>query len=85
MKYKNAAEILPEHLVQEIQLYIDGSLLYIPKSSVKKSWGTNTGAKSFFRKRNDEIKKMFLAGCSIAELSKKYGLADSTIKKIVYR
>lgn len=30
MKYVNAAEILPEHLLKELQTYIDGDVLYIP-------------------------------------------------------
>ena len=85
MKYKNAAEFLPERLLREIQSYIDGDLLYIPKSSSKKQWGTVSGAKSFYRDRNQEIKRLFRKGWSIADLSKEYGLADSTIKKIIYR
>jgi septum formation topological specificity factor MinE len=30
MKYRNAAEILPENLLEEIQKYVKGDLLYIP-------------------------------------------------------
>lgn len=33
MNYINAAEILPENLIKEIQTYIDGVVLYIPKTS----------------------------------------------------
>ena len=40
MKYINAAEILPEKLLREIQTYIDGDVLYIPKTSAKKVWGS---------------------------------------------
>lgn len=32
MKYVNAAEILPDKLLKELQGYIDGELLYIPKA-----------------------------------------------------
>lgn len=38
MKYINAAEILPEKLLRELQTYADGELLYIPKASAKKEW-----------------------------------------------
>ena len=31
MKYINAAEVLPETLLKELQSYVDGELLYIPK------------------------------------------------------
>ena len=34
--------------------------------------------------RNKEIQKMFKEGCSIEELTEQYGLAYSTIKKIIY-
>lgn len=33
MNYINAAEILPENLIKEIQTYIDGVVLYIPKTN----------------------------------------------------
>lgn len=39
MKYKNAAEILPSELLREIQGYIEGELLYIPRSEAKQGWG----------------------------------------------
>ena len=45
MKYINAAEILPEELLKEIQTYIDGGVLYIPNTSVKKGWGSASGSR----------------------------------------
>lgn len=84
MKYVNAAEILPEQLLKELQSYIDGRVLYIPKASAKKEWGTASGARTFYQERNKEIQKMFKEGCSIEELTEQYGLAYSTIKKIIY-
>ena len=35
MKYKNAGEILPPHLVEEIQKYVQGVFLYVPKKDKK--------------------------------------------------
>ncbi len=84
MKYINAAEILPEQLLEELQTYIDGSVLYIPKVSTKKEWGTMSGARTFYQERNREIQKRFNEGYSIDILSEQYGLAYSTIKKIIY-
>lgn len=84
MKYKNAAEILPEGLLKELQGYIEGEILYIPKSSAKKQWGTTTGSRLFYSERNEEIQKYYKEGYSIDALAKRYGLADSTIKKIIY-
>ncbi len=84
MKYINAAEILPEKLLREIQMYIDGDVLYIPKISAKKEWGSVSGSREFYQKRNKEIQFLFKNGYSIEALSKRYGLAHSTLQKIVY-
>ena len=84
MKYINAAEILPEKLLKEIQTYIDGDMLYIPKTSAKKEWGSVSGSREFYQKRNKEIQLLFKNGYSIDTLSKQYGLAHSTLKKIIY-
>lgn len=84
MKYVNAAEILPERLLRELQTYIDGELLYIPKSSTKKEWGTASGSRAFYQERNKEIQRLYREGVSIDTLMKQYSLAHSTIKKIVY-
>lgn len=84
MKYINAAEILPEKLLKEIQMYIDGGVLYIPKTSAKKKWGSVSGSRRFYQKRNKEIQFLYKKGYSLEALSKQYGLAYSTLKKIVY-
>lgn len=84
MKYVNAAEILPKQLLKELQTYIDGSVLYVPKVSTKKGWGTTSGARTFYQERNREIQKRFKEGYSIDVLTAQYGLAYSTIKKIIY-
>ena len=85
MKYINAAEVLPETLLKELQSYVDGELLYIPKVSAKKEWGTANGSRLFYEDRNKEIRKLFQEGCSVDLLSEQYGLAYSTIKNIIYR
>lgn len=84
MKYINAAEILPEPLLKEIQTYVNGEMLYIPKTSSKKEWGAVNGSRAFYQERNQEIQRLFQLGVSIETLAKQYGLAYSTIKKIVY-
>ena len=84
MKYVNAAEILPEQLLREIQTYIAGEVMYIPKSSTKKQWGTVSGSRAYYQERNAEIQSLYKEGYSLTALSQKYGLAYSTIRKIVY-
>ena len=85
MRYKNAAEILPSRLLQEVQCYIEGELLYIPKSQGKQEWGAVSGSKEFYLERNCQIKALFREGRSIEELTKKYGLSSSTVKNIIYQ
>lgn len=85
MKYINAAEILPEKLLKELQTYIEGEVLYIPKTSTKKQWGSVNGSRLFYLERNKEIQRLYKEGHSIDALAKRYGLAYSTIKKIIYR
>lgn len=85
MKYMNAAEILPSGLLQEIQYYIEGELLYIPKSESKQEWGAVSGSKRFYSERNSRIRELFYGGMPVEELAEKFGLSDSTIKKIIYQ
>lgn len=85
MKYTNAAEILPSGLLQEIQSYIEGELLYIPKSESKQEWGAVSGSKRFYSERNSRIRELFYGGMSVEELAEKFGLSGSTIKKIIYQ
>lgn len=84
MKYVNAAEILPEKLLGELQTYIEGDVLYIPRKMSKKEWGTVSGSRAFYRERNREIQRLYREGCSMETLARQYGLAYSTIRKIIY-
>jgi len=84
MKYKNAAEILPEQLLKELQTYIDGDVIYIPKASVKRQWGSVSGSRLFYENRNAEMRRLYREGHSIEMLAERYGLAYSTVRKIIY-
>lgn len=84
MRYQNAAEILPERLLRELQTYLDGELLYVPRASTKKDWGADSGSRAFYRERNQEIRRLYREGVSMETLAKRYRLAESTIKKIIY-
>lgn len=85
MKYQNAAEILPERLLKELQEYMNGELLYIPRADKKRGWGAESGSRRYYTERNEEIRRLFRSGVPISQLSKRYGLAGSTIKKIIYQ
>ena len=46
MKYKNASSLLPAALVEQLQDYLQGEYLYIPKKEDQhKSWGDQTGSR----------------------------------------
>lgn len=85
MKYVNADIIFPEELLNEIQKYIDGGLVYVPKSKgLRKKWGENSGIRKVLNLRNDEIRQKYFGGDTIDQLSDRYCLSCDTIKKIVY-
>lgn len=85
MYYKNATNILPEKLLIEVQKYIQGSTLYIPKQeAVRKKWGTVNGGLQVIEQRNQSIRERFVDGNSIPKLAEEYFLSVETIKKIVY-
>lgn len=84
MSYKKGAEVLPAHLLQEVQKYIDGGLVYIPKRSKKVGWGCLSGIRKSIDKRNDRILRLYTEGYSIEYLAQKYFLSQESIKKIIY-
>ena len=86
MKYKNASEILPDKLLKEIQKYISGDVLYVPAEGKRKKWGSDTGARTYYEQRNEDIReKYFGQKMSIDQLCDEYNLSEETIKKIIYR
>ena len=85
MKYINANKVLPEKLIEEIQKYVQGATLYIPKPETDyMKWGTSSGGRGILDRRNDNIRNAFNSGSSIQQLAEDYFLSTETIKKIVY-
>jgi len=84
MKYRNATELLPPQLLLELQKYVQGETLYVPKVK-RKSWGEGTGAKVFFSRRDSEIRSRFSHGMKPEELSNEYFISEDAVKKIVYK
>ena len=39
MDYIRAADILPQELIEQLQQYVDGAMLYIPKKAEEKKQG----------------------------------------------
>ena len=85
MKYVNAEIIFPEELVKELQKYIHGGMVYVPKpEGLRKKWGENSGNRKHLSHRNDEIRHKFFVGATIDQLADQFCLSCDSIKKIVY-
>ena len=84
MKYRKASEVLPDDLLREVQKYVDGEALYFPRLKNRKTWGESTGAKNYYKQRNDEIRRAFSEGTPVDALASKYNLSVDSIRKIVY-
>ena len=84
MGYKKAANILPEELVKQIQEYVDGETIYIPRiSENKKEWGSQTSTRQELRERNRSIYQDHLAGIRTEQLAEKYYLSPKSIQRII--
>jgi Mor family transcriptional regulator len=85
VKYVNANKILPETLIAEIQKYVQGETIYIPKpEAAYRKWGACSGGRKLIDDRNASIKNSFKSGASIQQLAEEHFLSIETIKKIVY-
>ncbi|WP_047984304.1 CD3324 family protein [Ornithinibacillus californiensis] len=86
MQYKNAKEVLPPSLLKEMQEYIQGDLIYIPKANEKRmGWGEASGSKALITKRNKEILQLYTNGKSFEELGQQFHLSIDSIRKIIYK
>ncbi|MCM3126405.1 CD3324 family protein [Paenibacillus urinalis] len=86
MMYKNGRDALPPSLLKEIQKYIQGDLIYIPKATEERArWGEKSGARKQLAQRNAEISLYYSKGWSVSELEQKYHLSSESIRKIVVK
>lgn len=85
MCYKNGKDVLPSALLKELQKYIQGEIIYIPKEdNVRKAWGELNGTRKLLHKRNMEIYKLYKAGSTIFTLTESYNLSEDSIRKIIF-
>jgi len=84
--YRNAEELLPPELLSQVQRYVQGSSVYIPRrsSDARLSWGAKSGARASLDRRNEEIRLAKSSGRSIDELAEEYSLSPGGIRKILY-
>ncbi|MBB3071548.1 Mor family transcriptional regulator [Paenibacillus baekrokdamisoli] len=82
-KYINAKDILPEHLIKEIQKHVRGAHIYIPQTE-RQNWGVSTGIREELNERNEEIVLKYKSGLTISQLVNFYNLSEDRIRRIIY-
>ena len=82
MRYIRADEILPPELLEAVQKYIDGQLIYIPIKE-KQEWGSVTASRKYYCERNRKIFLQWKSGVSREELSLSFSLSEKSIQRIL--
>ena len=82
MSYIKAENVLPQELLEAIQQYVEGKLIYIPCKE-KQEWGSTTFAKVFFRERNERIYETYKSGMGLHELAHIFSLSEKSIQRIL--
>ncbi|TBL71348.1 CD3324 family protein [Paenibacillus thalictri] len=86
MSYKNGKDVLPPSLLKQLQEYIQGEIIYIPKKEQKRAgWGENNGTRLIIKRRNTEILEQYQNGSTVRELIEKYHLSEDSIRKIIVK
>ncbi|MFY9145982.1 MAG: helix-turn-helix domain-containing protein [Bacillota bacterium] len=82
--YKNAMDILPKSLLEQVQKYVQGQEIYIPKrSQTRLRWGEANGTRKQLDMRNRAIVSRYMRGESIESLMEEFHLSYDSIRKIV--
>jgi len=85
MPYLNADGVLPPELLSEIQKYVQGALVYVPRQGTERlGWGRKNGTRAELDKRNTAIRAAKAGGRTIDELADEYCLSADGIRKILY-
>ncbi len=84
MDYKNGRDILPSELLEQLQGYVQGNLVYVPKKEKERAgWGESNGTKRAITNRNYEIHEAHESGIKIPELASRFCLSEESIRKIL--
>ena len=84
MSYKKASQVLPPKLLEQVQKYVDGEYLYIPRiTQNKKNWGSTTATRQELYDRNQQIYQDYLAGIPAKQLAEAYFLSPKSIQRIL--
>ncbi len=75
MKYVSAQTVLPQSLLDEVQQYVQGELVYIPKRPANhKKWGANTDTKAVIATRNKRMREAHTHPMFNHKLSHRFGV-----------
>jgi Mor family transcriptional regulator len=81
----NARDVLPPEILTEVQKYLCGELIYIPKKENDKAgWGQINGTRAQVTLRNRDIAEAYRSGVSVYELMDLHCLSEASIRKIIY-
>jgi Mor family transcriptional regulator len=68
----------------EVQKYLSGELLYIPKTDEKAEWGSVSGWRERLDERNGRIAASYRQGVAVSVLVDEFCLSEASIRKIIY-
>lgn len=78
--------MLPPSLLKELQQYIHGELIYIPKKNNQRvGWGELSGTRKLITRRNEEIYGLYSEGRSVEDLQQTYHLSEDSIRKVIVK
>lgn len=84
MGYRRAEQILPAHIIELIQSYVDGECIYIPrKENERRNWGERTDVRREMQERNQKIYLDHIKGAKVKELASAYFLSEKSIQRIL--
>lgn len=84
MRYIKAEDVLPAGLLAQIQEYVDGAYIYIPRRQAnRQSWGSRSGYRAELAARNRAIRTAYAQGEKAAALAEAYHLSEKSIARIL--
>jgi Mor family transcriptional regulator len=86
VNYRNGKEFLPTQLLSQLQEFVEGELIYIPRKNEQRAgWGAVNGTRTKIETRNREIRRLSQDGFTVRELSGLYHLSEDSIRKVLQK
>jgi Mor family transcriptional regulator len=84
VRYIKAEDVLPWELITQIQQYVDGVTIYIPrKAENRRPWGDGTRYRGELDERNACIRREYAEGAPVPQLARYYHLSEKSIRRIL--